>query len=570
MIIRLVIGPIRGQFSVFSKISKLHSKKAFSFAIVLGDLFASASASPDEAGAALSSLLEGQIEIPLTTYFTLGKHPLPSPVREKLETSDGELCPNLYFLGKHSTTKTSEGLRIVTLGGSLSSTVEAQSVKDIYSPYYTELDAKQLHGANLHHVDILVSSDWPASIRTGSQISLPFAREPATEEQCVADLCLALRPRYHFCASSDSFYEREPFYHDLTAHKHGPSSVTRFINLAPAENQSEQKWRYAFSIDCSASPPAHVLAGATSAPFTSSTSSKKRQRLPDQGASFTRFSSQGNGHLDHYRPYKRARHRQPLPSPQECFFCLSNPNLATHLITSIGNDSYLTTAKGPLSTAKSHPTVPFPAHVLIIPLSHSPTLSSVTPPDIRLSTYREMQRYRCALQALVAFISKGALGAVTWEVSRAEGIHTHWQFLPVPKELIKKGLVDAAFKVEAENEKYPGFRAKEIGDGSSEMGDYFRVWVWQPPEGVEATLDISEEGVRTDENQGGMEVSMVMPLSSSFRFDLQFGRRVMAKLLGLEGRLHWRDCEQTSEEEKTEADLFKEAFKTFDFSLKEE
>ena len=132
--------------------------------------------------------------------------------------------------------------------------------------------------------------------------------------------------------------------------------------------------------------------------------------------------------------------------------------------------------------------------------------------------------------------------------------------------MVKKGLVEAAFKVEAENERYPTFKNKEIGDGTGEQGDFFRVWIWRPSGGVDATLDGEVEGEAEDK---GEEKELVLPLSEGFRFDLQFGRRVMAKLLGLEGRMNWRDCGQSDEEEKRDAEAFKGAFKRFDFSLEE-
>lgn len=162
------------------------------------------------------------------------------------------------------------------------------------------------------------------------------------------------------------------------------------------------------------------------------------------------------------------------------------------------------------------------------------------------------------------------LGAVAWEVSRAGGIHIHWQFLPVPRDLVAKGLVEAAFKVEAENEKYPPFQKKDIGDGAAEKGDYFRVWIWRP-HGIdienrgENRADDTSDGADVD----GVETSLILPLSASFRFDLQFGRRVMAKLLRLENRANWRDCGQSEAEEAADAEAFKKAFKQFDFSLEE-
>jgi hypothetical protein len=58
-----------------------------------------------------------------------------------------------------------------------------------------------------------------------------------------------------------------------------------------------------------------------------------------------------------------------------------------------------------------------------------------------------------------------------------------------------------------------------------------------------------------------------MPLPTDQRFDLQFGRRVMAKLLGLEDRLIWQDCEQSVEEESKDVEAFRQAFKDWDFTL---
>ncbi len=557
---------MRGRFKeVFDKISKLHAKNAFSLAIVLGDLFPEPLETSSEDEDNLTALLNGEITIPLPTYFTLGKHPLPQQVVDRFEGSDDEICPNLYFLGKRSTTKTSEGIRIVTLGGSLDPEITAGLSKDKHLPFHTEGDAKALHGANT--ADILVTSKWPASVRSRSNVKLPEGAEEslssAGAEQCIADLCSALKPRYCFSTSDSIFYEREPFFHISKEDQPDTSSITRFISLAAYGNPAKQKWLYAFTLDPNAAPPLTMPPGTTATPFTNT--SKKRQTLPDQSQSYSRFNHE-NGHQSHHRPNKRARHKAPPPGPHECFFCLSNPNLATHLIASIAEDAYVTTAKGPLSTPTTYPSLTFPAHMLIIPLSHSPTLATITPPESKISTYKEMQRYRHALHSLLLSTSKGALGAVTWEVSRAEGIHIHWQFLPVPTNLIKKGLVAAAFKVEAENEKYPTFKTKTIGDGTAETGDYFRVWIWRPDEGADSTLDSSGDG---EYEKRGEENELVLPLSAEFRFDLQFGRRVMAKLLGLEGRMHWKDCTQSDAEEKRDAEGFKGAFKKFDFSLEE-
>ena len=560
---------------MFGKLSKLHTKTPFSLALILGDVFADPEHASTEDEENVKSLLNGEIHVPLPIYFTLGKNPLPQNVIDKLDSTDNEVCPGLYFLGNRSTTKTSEGLRIVTLGGSLNTEATAGLSANKALPLHTESDAKALHGAK--SADILITSHWPQSVRARSSIKLPDGvEEEPPQEQCIAELCSALKPRYHFSTSDLFFFEREPFFHLDSDGQPDTSSTTRFISLAAFNNISKQKWLYAFTMDPNTSPPISMPPGTTATPFTVS---RKRQRLPDQEDSYSRFSRDGGNHRRHEHPKKRSR--KTAPGPQECFFCLANPNLATHLITSIANDSYLTTAKGPLSTASTFPALDFPAHMLIIPLSHSPLLSSISPKDSRISTYNEMQRYRHALHSLLNHASNGALGAVTWEVSRAEGIHVHWQFLPVQAELVKNELVDAAFKVEAENEKYPFFKEKDIGDGTDETGDYFRVWIWRPSEHKVEENSIEKNGGCSEgsvvgpgsEMKGdtmGVEKSMMIPLSENFRFDLQFGRKVMAKLLGLEKRMHWQDCTQSDAEEKKDAEAFKASFKAFDFSLDDE
>lgn len=535
---------------VFTKLAKLQVKQNFSFAIVVGDLFGDCSSEQelDE----ISGLLQGNITVPLPTYFSVGSRPIPTRIVEKIESND-EVCPNLYFLGKRGTLKTSEGIRLVALGGELETNVPLDAkIGNKYHPRYAESDAKALYG--VHDADILITNQWPKDIRVGSQVPLPEGATPPEGVQCIADLCTTLKPRYHFSSCGDFFFEREPFFHMPSDEPVDAKPLTRFINLASYSKTSKQKWMYAFSFDPRAPIPTSIPVGATASPFAKL--STKRQALPSQAESYHRFSREE----EYERPRKRAR--RPPPGPGECFFCLSNPNIATHLITSIGNDCYMTTAKGPLTTTETFPRLGFPGHMLIIPLNHTPTFSTIPDRETRYATYNEMQRYRSALHAMLQRRANGELGAVTWEVSRGNGIHFHWQFLPVPSDLIKRGLVEGAFKVEAENLQYPKFEKPTASNGADEQGDYFRVWIWSPSEG-EKNSDSEANG------KTGSEKTLILPLRPDFRFDLQFGRRVMAKLLGLEDRMNWKDDVQSKEEEQIDADTFKAAFKEFDFSLEE-
>lgn len=210
-------------------------------------------------------------------------------------------------------------------------------------PFHTVGDAKALHGANT--TDILLTSIWPASVRNGSKIIITppeGATDPGGYEH-IANLCVALKPRYHF-SSSDFFYEREPFFHSQTADTPDFRPLTRFISLAPHGNSSKQKALYAFSLQASIDQTAPLPVGTTASPL-----------IPRRPKGTKRQALDPNPYPQRYKRGKGGRgERQPPPGPDQCFFCLSNPTLATHLISSIGDDAYLTIAKGPLTTSTTN------------------------------------------------------------------------------------------------------------------------------------------------------------------------------------------------------------------------
>ena len=516
-------------------------------AIITGDLFADQSSSdPSED---VNALLQGSISVPLPTYFSLGSKVLPLEVIKRIE-SDEEICPNLFFLGRRGTYKTTEGIRIVTLGGTLVQERPAvDNAMTKYLPSYLESEARGLLGA--HKADIFLTNDWPMSIKTGSSVAVPPEAQGPNEQQCVAELTVALKPRYHF-SNSAFFWEREPFFH-IPDDESASKPITRFISLAPFNNDAKQKWLYAFSLDTSAPTITTIPAGVTASPLTSS---KKRSNLPSQNDSYTRFNGNGRDH--------RSKRQRPGPQnhgPEECFFCLSNPKTATHMICSIGEESYLTTAKGPLPLSSTFPSLNFPMHILILPLAHTSNFHDIATPSSPLATYTEMQRYRLAIYDMIASKAGDQLGAVCWEVSRKFVRHFVWQLLPVPADLVRRGVVEAAFKVYAENSSLPPFTKFPASDlVPLERGDYFRVWIWTPPTpGLEDNDDDSEQ-------ESKREKSMILPIDESVRFDIQFGRKVMANLLKLDKRTDWRDCAQSEKEETAATETFKDMFKPFDFA----
>ena len=549
-------GSVNGQLQpFFEKIKKLNAKSPFSFLLIAGDLFRGLTDESNDEDESVSSLLGGQLDIPLPTYFGIGQHALPPRVVERIQASDGEVCPNLYFLGKRSTTKTSDGVRIVTLGGVLDPNSTAGLSQDQHLPLHTGTDAKTLRGAN--STDILLTACWPSGVRSGAAAAYPADAPEPRSEAGIADLCSSLRPRYHFSASADVFYEREPFVHPPGPATPDERQVTRFISLAPFGSPSKAKWLYAFSIDPTVKAPDTLPPLTTASPFAA----KRKRPLDGQKEAFSRFAQRDSGG-DAYRPSKKRQMRKRPLGPSECFFCLSNANVSQHMIASIGEEAYLATARGPLVSAADVEPLDFPCHILLIPLSHASELGLIAEAESRKNTFAEMQSYRKALQSMLKEDGQGNLGAVTWEISWKRGVHFHWQFLPVSKELVDNGLVEAAFKVQAENNQLTGMGRREIGDGMGE-GEYFRVWIWAPG-GPGGPAEVDQ---KASNGSGDSEVSLVLPLDPEVRFDVHFGRRVMAKLLEIGQRVDWKDCLQSEADETRDATAFKKAFEKWDFSL---
>ena len=219
------------------------------------------------------------------------------------------------------------------------------------------------------------------------------------------------------------------------------------------------------------------------------------------------------------------------------------------MVVSVADASYVTIAKGPLTTPNTFPDLGFPCHMLLMPQGHLPALHSVEDRGQREKTTAELNNYCFAIQKMIQLHAvdddgKPKLGVVTWAIERAKGVHLNWQLLPVPIHMIDNGIIDAAFNIEAENLHYPRFVTKESDVVDAEQSDHFKVVIW------------------TDEQQ---QRDMVLPLDNSFRFNLQFGRRVLAKLLGLESRLDWRAIQQPEAEEEEDAERFKALYQRYDF-----
>ncbi|KAJ8521668.1 hypothetical protein ONZ45_g1663 [Pleurotus djamor] len=225
--------------------------------------------------------------------------------------------------------------------------------------------------------------------------------------------------------------------------------------------------------------------------------------------------------------------------PGECWFCLSNPDLAKYLIVSIGNECYVTLPKGQIIPTQDSgsPDVPGGGHVLIIPISHYPTFSTI-PPDLAAPILDETEKYKTALKAFYAQFNSVA---VFFEVGRlsAKGGHAHIQAVPIPmrlKDAIRPGFLEHGRTQGIDFAQDPAEALEECSNG---RGSYFKV---ELPDGS----------------------LMVHLIKDHVPFSVQFGRQVLTAVLGMPERLDWKVCALTQEEDTADATSFKTAFASFD------
>ncbi|KAJ8658670.1 hypothetical protein O0I10_005710 [Lichtheimia ornata] len=607
----LVTGSANGKHAeLFGKIKTLHEKYGpFDVVLSTGNFFS------EDPNADLGDLFGNKIDVPVITYFITGDRPLPPTVASHIEANDGEVCANLYHLGNRGKLQTASKLEIAFLSG-----VE-EGGDGVMT--FTQADEEALRNTPMPAmsnpgVDILLTHQWAEGIERASD---NCKVTPAHASSAIARVTAALKPRYHFAAAEGKFMEREP-YNNITGFgppdERAAEHVTRFVGLGDALNADKQRWFYAFSLQPLKQMDPQELsnkpANTTECPFSEKAAASaaaaghkrsldaaneggnffwggqqeqptKRQALPGSDEKCTKCGEQGHpaqycptklregyicnkckqpGHFIQMCPYRMPsipdgyvcnicnepghlkrdcpKGKRAPPTAEEmaeklksCWFCLSNPDLEKHLIVSIGSEMYATLAKGPVTSSSDANSIPGGGHVLLIPITHYPTLRQI-PDEARPNVMNEIQKYTDALKR---FYAEHGHDMVVFEVSRQSlhniG-HAHLQIVPIPHD--KSDLLEQTIRDEAQNQ-----------------GVQFMERLPKNPDANFFKIDLPS---------GKSLVHIIRPRE---RFNLQFGRLVVAKLLGHPEREDWKTCAQSQQEERDDANAFKEAFKTFDPSM---
>ncbi|KAI3694412.1 hypothetical protein L1987_77377 [Smallanthus sonchifolius] len=436
----------------------------------------------------------------------------------------------------------------------------------------------------------MLTNEWPSGIlnRASTSDIPPGVSDSSGSDATISELVAEIKPRYHVAGAKGVYYAREPYMNADAARVTrfiglaavGNASKQKFIHAispTPASTMS--------STEISTKPPNTTLSPFTfvERPANAHEADKrsadvandsqywrydvsKRQKVGGgDGAKLCfKFVSSGScpqGDKCFFRHDMDAREqslrgvcfeflnkgkcergencnfkhslqegdrRTNSSRSKECWFCLSSPNVESHLITSVGENCYCALAKGPLVQD----------HMLILPIEHLPnTLSS--PPEFEI----ELVKFQNSLKA---YIKSHKKEVVFFEWVYLKTTHANLQAIPIPSN--RASAVKSIFNLAAEK---LGFKFMELKSNSSLEGRKL----------LRAQFD-GKFSLFYVELPGGTILSHAV--EENEKFPVQFGREVLAGLLNMADRADWRNCKLDKEEEIKMVERFKSSFQEYD------
>ncbi|ODV89754.1 hypothetical protein CANCADRAFT_143296 [Tortispora caseinolytica NRRL Y-17796] len=323
-------------------------------------------------------------------------------------------------------------------------------------------------GFGTTNVDIMVTSKWPKNIEFNSAVPLNTSLD-CYDIDLTSYGCL-----YHF--ATGPFFEREPFINPL-------GRPTRFISLSPID--SGDRYYYAFETD-----------------------GPQRNDWPQHPWLFLKESTHGKRLIDGQRDEPVSK-RQQRPQ-RTCFLCLSNPDLEKYLIIHIGNSSYITLSKGPLTVAKPEWNLPVSGHLLIIPISHDSVRNL-------LKNVPETQEIRYNVQQIASYYRSVSFHAVCAQLSHNTISHPFVHILPVHSSIISASGIIQYFEKTARD---AGFNPVS----KANFPDHFNCFTLQ-------VYDCESDHIH----------ELFFAINRKW-IDFQFFRVNMANILNIQERISWAKC----------------------------
>ncbi|XP_033638777.1 CWF19-like protein 1 [Asterias rubens] len=523
----LVCGDVEGNLSqLFKRVNNVNKKAGpFEMLLCVGEFFG-----PNDAE--WNKYKTGQETAPMPV-FILGPNKQEN-MKFIQDVKGCELCENITYLGKKGIFSGASGLQIAYLSGTEQKDQTIQEPSDFNKADIDALAVPLISDSKFKGVDVLMTSPWPRGVFKYASTAEGLDAE-TTGSSLIADLVLALRPRYHFSALEGAYYERLPYRnHKVLAES--AKHATRFLGLAKVGNPAKQKYLYAFNIvpmktmerDELVKQPQDV----TECPYSWSSTKPEQKSQADMSNQY--FFSQRGGQRGRGQKRSRGQHsghegqRKPPQPRGPCWFCLGSPEVEKHLVVSVGTSTYMALAKGGM----------VPDHVLILPIGHYRSMVDL-PEDV----ISELDQYKAALRKY--FKSVGKTCAIFERNFKTQ--HLQLQVVPIERSVCED--IKEVFMEKAEAQKLELFEIPTRTDLKQVIpadAPYFYL-----------ELDNGDK--------------LLHRMKKSVFFPLQFGREVMAceELLDMPERANWKACTIEKDEETRQAAAFRKKFEPFDFNKDE-
>ncbi|CAJ2649880.1 unnamed protein product [Trifolium pratense] len=586
----LLCGDVFGRLNqLFKRVSSVNkSAGPFDALLCVGQFFPDSPELLDE----FMAYIEGGSHIPLPTYFIGDygvAAPKILLAASKDSANRGfkmeglKVCDNLFWL-KGSGKFNLFGLSVTYLSGRKSSNVQQFGT---YSE--DDVDALRAIAEEPGVVDLFLTNEWPSGVTNGAAASdIPAGFSDSTgSDSTISELVQEIKPRYHIAGSKGIHYAREPYSNVDAVHitrfiglaSVGNRDKQKFIHaISPTPASTMSSTEIAMkttnttlspytSAEEKASPKDTVKRpsdGSSDSQHWRYDVSQKRQKYDTGDKLCFKFTSSGScprGETCNFRhdtdatehclrgvcfeflnkgkcdkgPDCRFRHSLQDEGPdtrsnrsRECWFCLSSPNVESHLIISIGEHYYLALAKGPLVED----------HVLIIPVEHMPnTLSLSSESDAELLRFQNsLKRYFKNQEKEVIF----------FEWASVRGFHANLQVIPIASS--KAVMVEKAFNLAAQKLEFKFVTKKfdSISDGrkflKTQIDGNSSLFYAEIPGGTILLHHVEEKDT----------------------FPAQFGREVLAGLLNMADNADWRNRKHNKDEELKIVEDFKNRFQEYD------
>lgn len=222
----LVCGDVRGNFKVlFNKLQNINQKSGpFDLLLCVGDFFGADNSKLEaykngNLKSKSSSIWNMNIIYLLLPQSCINKHDFvtvsvptyilgpncPEHASYYDDLDNGEICPNLTYLGRRGLYNVSTGLKIAYVSGIESNDAESGSIcnfktEDVKSVANVCIASNNASG-EYRGIDILISSQWPSGVR----------KDEKNTSELLAWLSSEIKPRYHFCGLNDSYFEPAPY-----------------------------------------------------------------------------------------------------------------------------------------------------------------------------------------------------------------------------------------------------------------------------------------------------------------------------------------------------------------------